>query len=228
MDGLVLAASVPDSFSGIVADLGAGSGVAGLAVLSRCPGASALLVEREREMAQAARMTLERAENGDFAGRATVVEADIELAGKARADAGLADRCANFVIMNPPFNLPDDRASGDELRRNAHVLRVGLLEAWVRTANAMARPGAGISIIARPTSLPELVRLLDGRAGGLEIVPVHARASEPAIRVVLRAWKGSRALLKLCPALILHEAEGNQLTSRADAIINGRSALFKQ
>lgn len=227
MDGLVLAAAVPDGFSGQVTDLGAGSGVAALAVLSRCPGARAVLTEREPEMAQAARLTVEHPSNTEFAARANVIEADVELVGKARADAGLLDRSADFVLMNPPFNAADDRASNDMLRRDAHVLRDGLLAAWVRTAAAIAAPGAGIAIIARPASLPELLNLLDGRAGGVEIVPIHPRASEPAIRVLLRGWKGSRAPLQLLPPLVLHEGPSNQLTGRADAIINGRMGLIE-
>lgn len=227
MDGLVLAASVPDGFSGQVTDLGAGSGVAGLAVLSHCPHARALLVERDPDMALAARLTIGHPANRALAGRVRVVETDVELAGKARTDAGLLDRSADFVLMNPPFNAADDRASNDMLRRDAHVLRDGLLAAWVRTAAAIAAPGAGIAIIARPASLPELLNLLDGRAGGVEIVPIHPRASEPAIRVLLRGWKGSRAPLQLLPPLVLHEGPSNQLTGRADAIINGRMGLIE-
>ncbi|TGV74768.1 methyltransferase, partial [Mesorhizobium sp. M00.F.Ca.ET.158.01.1.1] len=53
MDAMMLAASVPSSFGGRLADFGAGAGAAGLAVLSRCPGAQAVLVERAPEMAAA-------------------------------------------------------------------------------------------------------------------------------------------------------------------------------
>lgn len=226
MDGLVLAAAVPDGFSGQVTDLGAGSGVAALAVLSRCPGARAVLTEREPEMAQAARLTVEHPSNTEFAARANVIEADVELVGKARADAGLLDRSADFVLMNPPFNAQDDRATSDDLRRSAHVLHDGLLAAWVRSATAIAKPGAGVAIIARPQSLPELLTLLERRAGGVTIVPIHPKADEPAIRILLRGWKGSRAAMSLQPPLVLHEGPTNQLTERAEAIINGRAALF--
>lgn len=226
MDGLVLAAAVPDTFSGQVTDLGAGSGVAGLAVLSRCPQARALLAERQPEMVQAARLTLAQPVNAGFLPRAAIIEADVELSGKDRASAGLADRSADFVLMNPPFNAPGDRATSDDLRRSAHVLRDGLLMAWMRTATAIARPGAGIAIIARPGSLAELLPLFDGRAGGVAILPIHPRADEPAIRILLRGWKGSRAPLSLLPPLVLHAGPTNQLTARADAVINGRAALF--
>ena len=40
----MLAAAVPSSFAGRLADFGAGAGAAGLAVLSRCPDAEVVLV----------------------------------------------------------------------------------------------------------------------------------------------------------------------------------------
>ena len=44
MDAMMLAAAVPAGFAGRLADLGAGAGAAGLAVLSRCSRAQAVLV----------------------------------------------------------------------------------------------------------------------------------------------------------------------------------------
>lgn len=226
MDALVLAAAVPGGFAGDLADLGAGSGAAGLAVLSRCPGARATLVEREPAMVEAARLTLALAENAALAGRATILAADAELAGKARAAAGLADNSFDAAIMNPPFNAPDDRATPDGLRKAAHVMRPDLIEAWVRTAAAIVKPRGFVAIIARPVSLPEILSAFAGRLGGAEIVPIHPRPEEPAIRIVVRGKRGSRAALRLLPPLVLHEVHGNALSARADALVNGQASLF--
>ena len=43
IDAMILAASVPPDFSGMLADLGAGAGAAAFAVLDRCPRAYAIL-----------------------------------------------------------------------------------------------------------------------------------------------------------------------------------------
>ena len=45
MDAMTLAAAVPSGFAGRLADFGAGAGAAGLAVASRCPGATVVLAE---------------------------------------------------------------------------------------------------------------------------------------------------------------------------------------
>lgn len=226
MDALILAACVPSGFAGSVVDLGAGSGAAGLAVLSRCAGARATLVEREPEMVEAARLTLALPENLEFASRATILPADIELSGKVRVTAGLADNAFDFAVMNPPFNSAGDRATPDALRKSAHVMTDGLLEAWIRTAAAILKPDGAFAIIARPVSLPEVLAAIERRFGGAEIMLVYPRSDAAAIRFVLRARRGSRAKLAFAPPLMLHAATGNGLTPRADAIINGETGLF--
>lgn len=224
-DAMMLAAAVPSSFTGRLADLGAGAGAAGMAVASRCPGAQVLLVERSPAMADFAARTLEEPRNARLRPRVSLLAADVTLTGRARRDAGLADNKFDFAIFNPPFNDGTHRGSPDELRREAHVMENGL-DGWLRTAAAIVRPRGGLAAIVRPQSLAELLRATEGRFGGAEIVPIHPRAEAPAIRVVLRAWRGSRAAMKLMPPLMLHDGPGHGFSARADAVNNGRASLF--
>lgn len=226
VDAMILAASVPSGFAGRLADFGAGAGAAGLAVAARCPQASVTLVERSPDMAHFARLTLEHVANAGLAGRVSLLQADVSLAGAAREAAGLRRNHFDFVIMNPPFNAAADRATPDDLKRQAHVMPAELLEGWIRSAAAVMRPRGGLAVIARPDSLGSLLQAIAGRFGGAEIVPVHARADTPAIRVVLRARAGSRQRLSLQPPLVLHGPAGNGFTARADAICNGIASLF--
>jgi tRNA1(Val) A37 N6-methylase TrmN6 len=226
MDAMMLAATVPGSFSGRLADLGAGAGAAGMAVASRCPKSRVLLVERSAEMAAFARESAALPQNVAIAGRVDVLEADVTLAGKARVAAGLEDSAFDFAIMNPPFNLGHDRPTPDALKKEAHVMEEGLLEAWIRTAGAIVKPRGGMAIIARPQSLTAILDALRGRFGDAQIVPVHPRASEPAIRIILRAVRGSRKALSLHPPLVLHGDTGHGHAPRADRVCNGRESLF--
>ncbi|RUY60288.1 methyltransferase, partial [Mesorhizobium sp. M7A.F.Ca.CA.001.13.1.1] len=81
MDAMMLAASVPSSLAGRLADFGAGAGAAGLAVLSRCPAAEAVLVERAPEMAAFAAATLAHPGNAHLSDRASVLVADVTVSG---------------------------------------------------------------------------------------------------------------------------------------------------
>ena len=225
-DALILAAAVPAAFCGRLADFGAGAGAAALAVAARCPGAEVQLVERSPEMADFARQTLEHPKNAGLSARASLLVADVGLAGAAREKAGLAAGSFDFVIMNPPFNGPADRSSPDELRRQAHVMDDGLFAAWLKSAAAVLRQRGSVAIIARPPAIASILAVMHGRFGAAEIVPVHARADAAAIRVVIRARLSSRAALSMMPPLVLHEASGNAFSARAEGIFAGEDALF--
>ncbi len=226
MDAMMLAACVPAPFSGRLADLGAGAGAAGLAVVSRCPGATAVLVERSPEMAQYARETLNLPQNNPLAERAHVIEADVTLTGKARVAAGLDNNAFDFAIANPPFNAVGDRRTPDTLKAEAHVMTDDLLEKWSRTAAAIVKPGGGMALIARPVSLAEVLAAMRGRFGKVEIMPIHPHRDAPAIRIIARGIRGSRAPLSLVSPLVLHDTGPDHFSSRAEAIINGRASLF--
>jgi tRNA1(Val) A37 N6-methylase TrmN6 len=226
MDALVLAASVPSGFAGLAADFGAGAGAAGLAVLSRCPSASVLLVERSPEMANYARLSLAHHANEHLGPRASVLVADVALTGRARQAAGLADRSADFVLMNPPFNDSRDRSTPDALRREAHVAEADMFEAWLRSAAAILKPRGKVALIARPASIGPVLAALAGRFGGAEIVPIHATAERPAIRIVVRSARGARGAPSLLPPLILQEGAEGRFTARAEAINCGQASLF--
>lgn len=226
LDAMLLAATVPDGFAGHLADLGAGAGAAGLAVLSRCPRAQVTLVENQPTMLACARLSLGHPENADLSRRATLLNADVTLAGQARQSAGLVQDMVDHVIANPPFNDARDRQTPIKGKATAHVIDSEALAAWIRTAAAIIRPGGRLAMIARPSMLGEVLGALGNRFGGTAIRPIHPRPDAPAIRFLFEAVKGSRARLMMLTPVILHPAgTGTGFTEAADALINGRAHL---
>jgi tRNA1(Val) A37 N6-methylase TrmN6 len=185
------------------------------------PALQVTLFERSAEMAAFARQSLALAANAAFAERVRVVEADVTLTGRARLAAGLEDETYDHVVMNPPFNEGADRPTPDALKAEAHAMAPGMFESWIRTAGAIARPGAQLSLIARPSSMAEIVAACGRRFGGLQITPVHPRRGVDAIRILVTAIKGSRARLSLRSPLVMHEGEGHAFTADVDALNNG-------
>ena len=226
VDAMTLASAVPGDFAGRVIDLGAGAGAAGLAVAARCQGACVTLVENEPVMVAFARRTLDHQSNQGFARRISLVQSDVTLTGKRRVEAGMPDNGFDFAIMNPPFNKPADRSTPDRLKAGAHVMQDGLFEAWLRTASAVVKPGGGVALIARPQSIGDILEAMKGRFGALRIVPVHPRAHEAAIRIVVCGTRASRAAMRFETPLILHGPEGHAFLPRSSAINNGRIGLF--
>jgi tRNA1(Val) A37 N6-methylase TrmN6 len=228
MDAMLLASLVADNGKVKVADLGAGAGAAGLAVASRLPNAEVVLCERSAEMANYARRSLLLPDNAHLADRISVVEADVTLKAKARNNAGLKDESFHHVIMNPPFNDPGDRKTPDALKAAAHAMTEDLFESWLRTANAIMRPGGQLSLIARPESIAEIVAACGRRFGGIEISAIHPRAGENAVRILVTGIKGSRARLSLRAPLIMHEQGSHKFSPFVDDLNNGRTAYLRR
>ncbi len=224
-DAMFLAAMVPDDARGKVADLGAGSGAAGMAVASRVSSVEVTLVERSAMMAEFARRSVDLEANAALRPRMSVIEADVTLTGKARLAAGLQDGVYDHVIMNPPFNLPADRKTPDALKAEAHAMQAEMFDKWLRTANAIAKPGGQLSLIARPQSVSEILSACENRFGGLCITLIHPRRDANAARLLLSGVKGSRARLEFRPPLIVHDGDGHRFSELAAALNNGRAYL---
>lgn len=226
IDAMLLAATVPEGARGVLADLGAGAGAAGLAAANRLGDLDVVLIERSAAMADCARRSLALAQNAHLAGRVRVLQADVTLHGDQRRAAGLSDQAYDFAIMNPPFNAGRDRRTPDALKAEAHVMESGdLFERWLRTAGAILRPGGQVSVIARPESVGDILAALGKRFGGAEITPVVPRPGDDAIRILVTAIKGSRARLGLRDRILIHDGPGNGFSERMRDLGNGRAAL---
>ena len=228
IDAMLLASLVGSDKPVSVADLGSGAGAAGLAVASRLSGASVLLIEKLPVMAEFARKSINLPANAFLAERIKVVEADVSLTGKARLATGLADEVHDHVIMNPPFNHAGDRKTPDSLKAEAHAMTDGLFEAWLRTANAIMKPGGQLSLIARPESIADILAACGRRFGGIEITPVHPRPGEDATRILVTAIKGSKARLLFRAPLVVHGADGHSFNTDVDDLNNGRCAYRRR
>ncbi len=138
-DAVLLAAAAPADFSGLVIDVGAGVGAAGLAVAVARPGTHIGLLENDPFIAGLARANLLQ---NQLADRGHVLEADL-LSKASRRGAGLRDESAGLVITNPPFLEPGRaRLSPDLRKRRAHAMPAeGALAAWIAASLALVAPG---------------------------------------------------------------------------------------
>ncbi len=216
---LAAAAGLP---AGLLVDVGAGVGTAGLMAALREPGITVQLVERDAEAVALARDNI--AANG-LSDRVTALTCDITSA-SSRREAGLAEQSAACVIANPPWYATGSvRVSPVSARASAHVLgAAGDLDAWLRGMSAITAPGGHLVLIHRADALPALFEACAGRFGDLTILPIHPRAEAEAIRVLVGGKRGGRGPLRLLPPLILHEADG-RFTPLAEALHRGTASL---
>ena len=220
-DAILLAAACPSAKHAI--DLGAGIGTAGLALLARDAAERVTLVEIDRELAALARQNAER--NG-YADRAEIVIADVARLDRSGGSGGLKSASADVVIANPPFNDPArHRASPDASRRRAHAAGSTMLDAWVRVAARLLKPGGSLVLIHRPEAIDAILAALAGRFGAAELIPIHPKPGAAAIRLVLRAKKSRRTPLSLLPGFVLADGKGMP-SAAAEAVLRQAAPLL--
>jgi len=219
-DAILLAAAVTARLGENAVDLGAGVGAAGLALARRVPGVTVTLVDVDPELAALAQ---ENAVRNGLAERVRAVCLDVAATAAQFAAAGLGAGTVAQVLMNPPFHPPRHKHSPDRGRRLAHSAEAGTLDRFVRAALRLLRPKGALTLIWRADGLDRvLAGLVD--FGAVTVLPVHSKPQAPAIRVVVRAVKGSRAPLSLLPGFYLADDAGKP-TAQAEAVLREAAAL---
>jgi tRNA1(Val) A37 N6-methylase TrmN6 len=219
-DAILLAAATQAQPGDRVVDLGAGVGTAGLALARRVIGISLSLVEIDPELAELARVNA--AAN---AIAAETIVLDVTADAQAFAAHGLVPDSVDVVLTNPPFNDPArHRGSPDQARHTAHVATEETLNAWVHAARRILRSNGALTLIWRADGITEVLAALSRGFGSLVMLPVHGDASQPAIRVLVRAIKGGRAPTRLLPGLMLNE-ESIVPKKQVREILEGRAVL---
>ena len=221
-DAILLAAATAAHAGDWAVEFGAGVGAAGLALAMRVPDVKVTLVERDAELATIAGENINR--NG-LAERVNAVTLDVTATADSFAALGIGPGSADHILMNPPFNNPSrQNVSPDPDRRAAHAAGEGMLAAWIDAAAWVLHSAGALTLIWRADGLAEVLAALGDRFGDVAILPVHGRGGQPAIRVLLRARKGSRAPLVLLPGLMLNDENGKP-TAAAEAVLRNAEAL---
>jgi len=203
-DAMLLAAATAAQAGDRVVEFGAGVGAAGLALARRVAGIDLVLVEIDAELAALAR---ENAGRNGLA--ADVIVLDVASAAENFARVGLTQDSIDAVLMNPPFNdASRHRASPDASRASAHVADGATLESWVHAARRILKSGGALTLIWRADGIAEALAALSKGFGSLAILPVHADAGRPAIRVLIRGVKGGKAPARVLGSLMLNDGSG--------------------
>lgn len=225
IDAVLLAAAAPVEAGRAerVLDAGAGVGVVGLCIARRVGTAQVTLVESEPHLVVLARENVAR--NG-LSDRIRVVAASVTGPASELAEMGLASDSFDHVVANPPFHVEGrGRRPRHAIKAAAHAMPAESLARWMQFLARVARPGGTLTIVHRPDALTALLKLLEGRFGELKILPLHPRAGEPAVRIIVQGKKGSRAPLMLLSGVVLHEEDGHGFRPEIARVLRQPAAL---
>lgn len=219
-DPVFLAASVNAVAGDRVLELGCGVGVASLCLGWRVPQVRVTGVELQSDYADLARANA--LSNGITF---DVVDGDLSV-----MPAGLKDQSFDHVIANPPFFDKGAVSKPQNVgKATAHVFE-SELGVWMDAGLKRLKPNGTITIIQLVEQLPDILVALNGRAGGIEVLPMASRAGRAAKRVIVRARKAARAPMKLHAPFLVHDGATHvqgkaDYTAKAAAILREGAAL---
>jgi tRNA1(Val) A37 N6-methylase TrmN6 len=219
-DAILLAAACSAGARERLIELGAGVGAAGLAVARRVDGVALTMVEIDPALALLAQ---ENAARNGLGERTRIVCLDVTASPEAFIAAGIPGGSADHVLMNPPFNAAHN-PSPDRGRRLAHAGTLATSHQWIATAAYLLRPAGTLTLIWRADGLDAVLAALADGFGGVAVMPIYPKPDAPAIRVLVRAVKESRAPLALLPGLVLTDGNGMP-TQAAEAVLRSGSRL---
>jgi tRNA1(Val) A37 N6-methylase TrmN6 len=219
-DAILLAAATAAQAGERAVELGAGVGAAGLALARRIAGLGVTLVEIDPALTALAH---DNAARNGLADRVRAVCLDVAAPEAAFAAAGLAPASADRVLMNPPFNAPQN-PSPDRGRRLARTASDDTLTLWLATAARVLRPSSAVTLIWRADALANVIAALAQNFGATVVLPIHPKPGVPAIRVLVSAIKERSGPLTHLPGFVLAEANGKP-TAQAETVLRDGAAL---
>ena len=223
IDAVLLAASIPTSEGDTLFEAGIGTGVAAACLATRVPGVNIAGVEIASRYALIAEENFKR--NG-LHERIRVLKGD--LCDSMRHDQldWPGPSSVSHAYANPPFFEEHTvKAPADGLRAQAHLLKAGELETWVKVMANAVKPRGTVSIIHPASSLLALLAAMEPKLGALTVMPLRSHRTDAASRIIVRGTKGSKAPLRLLPGLVLHEAGSNSYVDEVDAVLRAGEAL---
>jgi tRNA1(Val) A37 N6-methylase TrmN6 len=219
-DAILLAAAVPAQAGERAVELGAGVGAAGLALARRIDGLGLTLVEIDPALTALAQ---ENATRNGLARHVRAICLDVAAPAVAFAAAGLTPESADHVLMNPPFNAPQNQ-SPDPGRRVARTATDETLTIWLHAAARLLRPAGVVTLIWRADGLAEVLAALAAEFGAVSVLPIHPKPGIAAIRVLVRAARGRGRPLSLLPGFVLADADGKP-SAAAEAVLRDGAVL---
>lgn len=183
-----------------IADLGCGSGAAGLCVLANAQQAHLTGIDINPESIALSR---HNANLNKMSERTSFINASIN---DFSCDP-IQERGFDHVIMNPPY-LKDGHyiASPHESKALACGQETPL-EDWIACAFRITRGKGSLTIIHRADHTDQIIQAIGKRYGKMDIIPVWTKPNQPAKRIIIRCWKHMRSVCTLHEGIRTYESD---------------------
>ena len=196
-DPVFLAASIQANSGQTVLDIGSGVGVASLCLGARIKGLSLNGIELQHKYA-----SMSEANAIENSMNLNVINANLE-----DLPSEFRQKSFDHVMTNPPFFIPDTLSEPIFKEKSTANIETIDLSDWIYLSLKRLKSGGSFSIIHLTERLPEILYSLSKSCGKICVLPMTARRSRPAKRVIVQGIKGSKVSMKLLEPFIVHDGQ---------------------
>ena len=212
-DAVMVAAAVPAKEGETILDVGCASGIVGLCIGARVPNLSITGVEIQPELVELA------CQNAALNGQnLTVIKADISK--KVPELHGIQ---FHHVVTNPPFYTETPARQSQQVEMA--YKQVVPLKKWIDFCLRHLRAKGTFTIIHRAESVPEILSLLNGRLGGIRLIPIWPKQGVNPKRVIIQGIMNSKKPFEIHTGFVMHHHDDTR-TDEAERIMREGVSLW--
>lgn len=219
-DAVFLAASLPETTTGSILEVGCGSGVASLCAAYRLKNVLVTGIDCDEALITLAQ---ENARNNQLEERTSFIVQDIQ-----KPLNGLAPQSFDRVFSNPPYFRQSTPSENQSRTQSRHYEDIAFLESWVNFCLKMTKPRGHVHFIFPSANLQDLLKaLLPSNVGELTLFPLWPKAdSLHSKRIILCVRKDVASPSILHKGLVLHDHE-HYTPEAHDILWHGRGIKFQ-
>ena len=220
IDPVFLAASVAvrDRREQKILDVGCGAGAVMLCLGARLDRADITGIDRQSD---AVALACDNINANGWGARMQAVKLDI----RDKDVTPLTPQSFDQVVSNPPY-FDSGTPAATDARAIAHGDGSVTLRQWLVFCLKMLRHKGRLHVVHRAGALAEILAILQGRAGEIDVLPLFARERDGAAgRVIVSARKGTRSGTRIRPGFVIHDGPGRDYTEAAEAILQDGAAF---
>lgn len=194
-----------------ILDVGSGTGAISLCLASRFAEKQPLItgLELQPELAELSNLS---AQANNFDSFLKYINCDIKDKPQEIKNCSF-----NHVITNPPYS-ESDMPSPNKSKALAHNHDNFSLKGWIDFCIKMIAPLGHFYMINRAEAVDEILAVIHGKLGHIEIIPLFSKSEQNAKRIIVRAQKDNHTPTKIHSGLIIHENNG-EYTAKAHQIL---------
>ena len=183
LDAVLLATSLSARPGEQILEAGSGAGTALLCAAGRLPEALFTGLEKDEDMVCLAR---ENSLLNNLSQRVHIHQGSVHEDPSSLLQSVFPAKYFDQSFLNPPFYADHEyKEDMHQKKKQAFGLGKTPLKTWIDFCLRSIKPKGRLTLIHRADRLDKIIATLSNHAGDIRVLPVHAYADKPAIRVLV-------------------------------------------